>query len=143
MKFIIMLCTGLVILAVIVSGCTSSSSQAPVTPTATPSSQQPAITTPHVTGTSAPSITGTTWKLGWFDDTKGVWSKVAEGSTITATFGTDGYLTGSSGCNEYSAQYRIGTDPMIWIRRPDIGTKTCQSPLGVMSQESYYDTDLS
>ncbi|MDD1689531.1 MAG: META domain-containing protein [Methanoregula sp.] len=143
MRYCISLCTVLVILAVLLSGCTSSSSQAPGSPAATQASQQSAMTTPLVTSAPAPSINGTIWRLGWFDDTKGIWSKVAEGSTVTATFGADGYITGFGGCNDYSAQYRIGTEPTIWIRRPDIGTKTCQSPLGVMSQESYYYTDIS
>lgn len=144
MKALHVLCAGALVLIVLISGCTSSSTQAAATtaaPSTTPAPQA-AVSTEQTTA-SAPVITGTTWVLGWFDDTKGVWSKVAEGSTITATFGTDGNVTGSSGCNKYSAQYRLGTDPAIWIRRPEIGATSCQTPLGVMSQESYYNTDLS
>lgn len=143
MKYTLAICSVLVLLvAVLASGC-SSSAPAPVTPVAT---QAPAATitqAPAAATTSVPTLTGTSWKLGWFDDTKGIWSKVAEGSTITASFGTDGKITGSSGCSDYSTDYHLGTDPKLWIRRPEVPTKTCQTPTGVMKQESAYDTDLS
>ena len=89
-----------------------------------------------------PSLTGTTWKLAWFDDTSGVWSKVAEGSTITATFFSEGKVTGSGGCNGYTSDYQLGTSPRIWFRRPVVTERLCQTPTGVMSQESAYFTDL-
>jgi len=143
MKYLLALYTTLVILAVLASGCTSSTSPASATPAPAQVTQSVAITPSPAVTTSTPSITGTTWTLGWFDDTKGMWSKVAEGSTVTLTIGANGRLTGSGGCNDYSAEYHLGTDPMIWIRRPEIGTKTCQAPTGVMNQESAYYTDLS
>lgn len=143
MKKLTILFAGTLILIVLISGCASTQSPAPATTAAMQVTQTPSAAPVTTVATQAPTITGTTWKLGWFDDTKGVWSKVAEGSTITASFGTDNQVKGSGGCNAYSAEYRLGTDPKIWIRRPEIGSKTCQSPLGVMSQESYYYTDLS
>ncbi len=142
MNYLLALCSGLVLLAVLISGCTISSPQAPASPAATLASQQPSATPAPADGTPGPAITGTSWKLGWFDDTNGVWSKVAEGSTITAMFGTDEKVTGSSGCSEYSTDYHLGTDPKIWIRRPEVPSKICQAPFGVMKQEAHYDTDL-
>jgi heat shock protein HslJ len=143
MKHALAICSVLVCLAaVIVSGCTSSA-PAPATPVATQSAPAAAVTPVPAAAAAMPPITGTTWKLGWFDDTKGIWSKVAEGSTITATFGTDGKVIGSSGCSDYSTDYHLGTDPKLWIRRPEVPTKICQAPTGVMKQESAYDTDLS
>jgi heat shock protein HslJ len=52
-------------------------------------------------------------------------------------------VSGSSGCNQYSTVYHLGTDPKIWMQRPDVPSQVCQSPIGVMKQESAYDTDLS
>jgi heat shock protein HslJ len=138
MKVVYFTCIGLLVLAVLVTGCTSQPAQTPVTPAVT------AAPTETVAIPAAPpaTLTSTTWKLGWFDDTKGVWSKVAEGSTITATFLNEGKVTGSGGCNGYSADYQLGSTPRIWFRRPDVPDRLCQTPNGVMSQESAYFTDL-
>jgi heat shock protein HslJ len=71
-----------------------------------------------------------------------VWSKVAEGSTITATFFGEGKVTGTGGCNGYTTDYQLGSAPRIWFRRPVVPEHLCQTPNGVMSQESAYFTDL-
>jgi len=142
MRYFFVFCTCLVLLSVLISGCTSQAPQSTATPVAPAVSQQPVLTTTPAAAAPAPSLTGTTWKLGWFDN-NGVWSKVAEGSTITASFGTDGKVSGSSGCNKYSTVYHLGTNPTIWMQRPDVPTQVCQSPFGVMKQESAFDTDLS
>jgi heat shock protein HslJ len=89
------------------------------------------------------SIRDITWKLGWYDDTKGIWSSVISGSTITATFGNDEKVRGSGGCNAYSTDFHLGNAPKIWIRRPVVQDIECSTPTGVMHQESAYFTDLS
>ena len=142
MKYALVFCTSLVLIAILLSGCTSQAPQSTVTPGVPAVPQQPALTTAPVTAAPAPLITGTTWNLGWFDN-NGVWSKVADGSSITATFGSDGKVSGSSGCSQYSTDYRLGTNPQIWMQRPEVPSKTCQTPFGVMKQESAYNTDLS
>jgi len=140
MKHLTIICIGLLLLAVIITGCTSKPAQAPASPAATAT---PAQTTATIPATPSATLTSTTWKLAWFDDTKGVWSKVAEGSTITATFLNEGRVTGSGGCNGYSEDYQLGNESRIWFRRPVVPEKhLCQTPTGVMSQESYYFTDL-
>ena len=139
MKALYITCIGLLVLAVLVTGCTSQPAQTPATPAATAA---PAQTPAAIPATPPDTLTSTTWKLGWFDDTKGVWSKVAEGSSITATFLNEGKVTGSGGCNGYSAEYQLGAAPRIWFRRPEVTDRKCQTPTGVMSQESYYFTDL-
>jgi heat shock protein HslJ len=133
-------CIGLFILAVFVAGCTNQPVQTSSTTTTTVVTSQLTAATPIPTTLS--SISGTTWKLGWFDDTKGVWSKVAEGSTITATFGSGEKVSGSGGCNVYTTDYHLGDAPRIWFRRPVVPEHLCQTPTGVMSQESVYFTDL-
>jgi len=132
-------CIGLLLLAVFIAGCTSQPAQTPVSTTAVPASTVP----PTAPAIAPPSLTSTSWNLGWFDDTKGVWSKVAEGSTITATFFNEGQVTGSGGCNGYSTRFQLGNPSRIGFLRPVVPENhLCQTPNGVMSQESYYFTDL-
>ena len=139
MKVLYFACIGLLLLAVFITGCTSQPAQTPASLSATAATAQ---ATAAIPATPPATLTSTSWKLGWFDDTKGVWSKVAEGSMITATFFGEGKVTGSGGCNGYSADYQLGSAPRIWFRRPVVPEHLCQTPNGVMSQESAYFTDL-
>jgi len=139
MKPCFFVCFGLLVLAVLISGCTSEPAAAPATPTPAPVIEQPSATPAP---TNAETLLATSWKLGWFDDTKGMWSKVAEGSTITADFSADGKVRGFSGCSDYVTDYQLTESPHVWFRRPGVSQKICQTPTGVMSQESAYFTDL-
>ena len=141
MKQLFFLCTGFIILAVLIGGCTSQPATTPVTQAPAPATQQVSAVSPG-TNANATSLVGTHWQLGWFDDTRGMWSKVAEGSTITGKFSADGKLRGFSGCSDYITDYQIPQTPKIWFRRPGVSEKVCQTPNGVMSQESAYFTDL-
>jgi heat shock protein HslJ len=59
------------------------------------------------------------------------------GTTLTATFGDDGTLSGSSGCNRYMTTYTTNAGA-IEIE-PAGGTKMfCPEPEGVMEQEAAY-----
>jgi heat shock protein HslJ len=138
MKVVYLTCIGLLVLALLATGCTSQPSQIPATPAATAAPTAAATTAAAI----PPTLAGTTWTLGWFDNTNGVWSKVAEGSSITATFLNEGRVTGSGGCNGYSANFHLGDSPRIYIERPKVTERKCQTPTGVMSQESYFFTDL-
>jgi heat shock protein HslJ len=138
MKVLHITCIGLFVLAVLVTGCTSQPATVPASTAATAVPTSLATPAPAVPN----SLTSTTWKLGWFDDTNGAWSKVAEGSTITATFLNEGRITGSGGCNGYSADFQLGNESRIFIRRPVVPDHLCQTPTGVMSQESVYFTEL-
>jgi heat shock protein HslJ len=55
---------------------------------------------------------------------------------ITVTFGGDGRLAGSSGCNIYSADYRVN-GPALTIGTPEQDTRVLCEPL-VMIQEQRY-----
>ncbi len=73
MKKPVMILPVLLVLAVFFAGCTTQPGPATTpAPAATPAATQPAGT-PAV---AARSLTGTAWKLGWYDDTKGVRSSV-------------------------------------------------------------------
>jgi heat shock protein HslJ len=139
MRVLYFACIGLLLLVVIMTGCTSQPAQTPAAPATTVTTVQ-TTTTP---GAVPPSLANTVWNLAWFDDTNGMWTKVADGSNVSATFFTEGRVTGSGGCNGFSADYQLGNESRIWIRRPVVPDNLCQAPNGVMSQESAYFTDLS
>jgi heat shock protein HslJ len=64
-------------------------------------------------------------------------SSVLAGTEITAEFSDDGKLTGSSGCNTYSATYE--TDgAKITISAAGGTEMACDTPDGVMEQEQAY-----
>lgn len=131
----------LVLMAVLISGCTSQPAAAPATPA--PAAPAQVTAAPAAPTSAAASLIGTHWQLGWFDDTNGVWSKVVEGSTITAKWSADGKLRGFSGCADYITDYQFTESPKVWIKRPAVSEKICQTPTGVMKQESHYYTDLA
>ena len=48
----------------------------------------------------------TSWNLNAYNNGQGSLSSPLEGSQVTAQFGTDGNLSGSAGCNDYTAAYK-------------------------------------
>ncbi|HRV92946.1 MAG TPA: transporter substrate-binding domain-containing protein [Anaerolineae bacterium] len=63
------------------------------------------------------------------------------GTSVTISFGADGTVNGSSGCNSYSAQYLV-TGQNLAITAP-VGTNVfCAEPEGIMEQEAQFLADL-
>lgn len=64
-----------------------------------------------------------------------------QGTTVTASFGTEGQLNGSGGCNNYNGRYTVESNR---ITVSDLTTTNvlCSEPPGVMEQESAYVTAL-
>ena len=58
------------------------------------------------------------------------------GTEITAVFGEDDMLSGSAGCNTYSAAYT--TEGTLAIEAPVATRMACAKPAGVMEQEQAY-----
>ena len=88
------------------------------------------------TASPSSSLQGKTWRLTSFtNESSSV--VVLPGTEITATFGADGKLTGSAGCNNYFASYQIFGNG---IKIGSIGStlKYCAEPTGVMAQETTY-----
>ncbi len=83
-------------------------------------------------------LLATTWQLTHY--TTGGGSAVASpipGTSITLTIDRDGTLSGSAGCNAYSAPYQLNETGLAVERV--IATKTsCTEPAGIMKQESAY-----
>jgi heat shock protein HslJ len=63
------------------------------------------------------------------------------GTELTADFAEDGSLSGSAGCNRYTAQY-VATGDVLEISPPASTQKFCAEPEGVSEQETAYLTVL-
>jgi heat shock protein HslJ len=85
--------------------------------------------------TGGEPLEGTRWTLTSMNSEAPV-----AGSTITAEFGADGKLGGSSGCNSYSAAYQVSGSSLT-IDEAVSTLMACEEPL--MTQESDYFAALS
>lgn len=65
------------------------------------------VVTGCTTGAGSGELAGREWKLVWVDGFSTMPSGVA---TPTLTFGTDGRLSGNTGCNSASASYTVEGD---------------------------------
>lgn len=79
-------------------------------------------------------ITGT-WNLFSYNNGKGGIETTIIGSVTTAVFGSDGKLSGSGGCNQYSATYTT-SGQSITITQPSSTKMACENNL--MQQETQY-----
>ncbi|MBT8508053.1 hypothetical protein AZH53_06495 [Methanomicrobiaceae archaeon CYW5] len=83
------------------------------------------------------SLTGRQWMLtSYTNGVGGVVSMLPE-TRITATFGADGQVTGSSGCNNYFAEY-MAADDVLAVGAAGMTQMYCEQPDGVMDQETLY-----
>lgn len=83
------------------------------------------------------SLAGTRWEAISYNNGKHAVVSVVSGTMISATFGTDGRLTGNAGCNSYFAGYRL-SGRSIAIEPPGATRRACADPAGVMEQEARY-----
>jgi heat shock protein HslJ len=118
---LILLISVLLLATLSVSGCANS-----VSPSPHPSSAP-----------SAPSLRleQTVWALNSFATETGQ-ENVLSNTTVTATF-DNGNITGSAGCNRYSAGYHLSGNG-IAISSITSTLMYCAAPDGVMTQESTY-----
>lgn len=88
------------------------------------------------------SLTGTEWgAVNYNNGNQAVVSLILD-TAITANFGEDGQLSGSAGCNNYTASYTVeGENISIG---PAASTRMfCAEPEGIMEQEAQYLAALS
>jgi len=116
----------LVVIGIAVSGCT--------TPTTTPVQTQTPVATlsPVVT---QPSILGV-WDLVSYNNGQGAIQTVVTGTETTADFRANWKLSGSGGCNQYSAEYTTTASDGITITQPISTLMACAEP--IMQQETRY-----
>ncbi len=82
-----------------------------------------------------PSLTGS-WAVTSLRRRDSVESPI-ENTYITAVFGDDGIVAGSTGCNDYEAAYSVERNEMR-IREPTVGSNRCDTPKGIMRQQREY-----
>ena len=88
--------------------------------------------------TPPPALAGTDWGLRSFNDGQGALVIVLEGTEITATFAENGTLSGSAGCNSYNTTYEIDGDNIIISSPMALTMMMCETPEGIMEQETQY-----
>ena len=82
-------------------------------------------------------LVGTVWRLQAYSDGQSGMMSTLAGTEITALFGEDGRLTGSAGCNSYSAAYEVDGNA-ITIGPAASTMMMCGEPGGIMEQEATY-----
>ena len=82
-------------------------------------------------------LNNTAWEMLTYNNGKGGLVSSLADTRVTALFRIDGNLTGSAGCNNYMASYRVND---TYIEIGPIGTTRmyCAMPNGTMEQESGY-----
>jgi heat shock protein HslJ len=88
----------------------------------------------------ATSLVGPEWTVLMYNDTNAITSPIL-GTTITANFSEDGTLSGSAGCNNYTAGYNVDGNN-IKIEPAATTRKMCSEPEGIMEQEAAYTLAL-
>lgn len=83
-------------------------------------------------------LAATSWNVISYNNGKQAVVSVINGTTVTANFGKDGNVSGSGGCNDYSATYTTGDRNSIKIGPTMSTQKACAEPQGVMEQEAAY-----
>ena len=81
------------------------------------------------------------WQMvSYFNGQSGIVS-ILEGSHVTAQF-MDGIVSGSAGCNHYSASYRT-EEGRLSIESVAVTEMYCETPAGVMDQETRFMAALT
>ena len=122
------------ILMLSICGCTQLVSDRPSTTPSVTRQQAEPIAIPTISLHSGPP--GTTWYLISLHDGNATVPVIPD-TTITAFFDGQGTVSGTVGCNQYSASYSGGQDNLT-IGPLTSTKKACESPAGVMTQESLY-----
>jgi heat shock protein HslJ len=83
------------------------------------------------------SLVGTEWQVIGYNNGSQAVVSVIIGTEMTATFGEDGSMTGTAGCNNYIASYELEGDA-ISIGPAATTRMFCGEPEGIMEQETQY-----
>jgi heat shock protein HslJ len=88
-------------------------------------------------GQPTPDLAGTSWLVMAYDRGENATTPVISGTDLTAEFGDDGNVTGSSGCNDFFAPY-TQEGASITIGAVGSTRMSCPDPDGIMQQEAQY-----
>jgi heat shock protein HslJ len=131
MKKLLLFILGIFMLMICFAGCTSQPATPPTTQAPVPT-QLPAISQPIATQSPLVGV----WDLVSYNNGKGAIQTVIIGSQTTADFRADWKLSGSGGCNQYSAEYMTSGSNGITITQPITTLMACVEP--IMQQETQY-----
>lgn len=82
-------------------------------------------------------LAGTSWLATGYNNGQAAVASLMANTAITANFGAGGQLTGSAGCNTYTATYQAAGNSITIS--PAVTTRmACPQPEGVMAQEAQY-----
>lgn len=87
------------------------------------------------------ALVDTPWSLVMYNNGREAIVSTIADTNITANFAPDGQLSGTAGCNNYSAGYTLDGDKMT-IGPVATTRKMCAEPEGVMEQEAAYTAAL-
>ncbi|NLD67238.1 MAG: META domain-containing protein, partial [Limnobacter sp.] len=79
----------------------------------------------------------TRWRVTGYNNGRQAVVSVIGGTELTMNFGADGRVSGSAGCNEFTAGYRQQGDKLS-ISAPVSTRRACAQPEGVMAQEASF-----
>ncbi|MCC7200644.1 MAG: META domain-containing protein [Gammaproteobacteria bacterium] len=82
-------------------------------------------------------LSGTAWTVTGYNNGRQAVVSVATGSNLTLAFGDDGRITGSAGCNSYTATFLLADDT-IKVGPAAATRMMCSTPDGVMKQEALF-----
>lgn len=85
-------------------------------------------------GATDDTLAGTSWQVTAYNNGKQEVVSVITGTRITVSFGGDGRVTGSAGCNQYFAEYLVD-DGSIAIGPAAASRRFCADAEGIMGQE--------
>lgn len=85
----------------------------------------------------APELAGTNWEVTGYDAGQRAVVDVIDGTELTVAFGTDGRVSGSAGCNRYTAAYTTTGDTLS-IAQAAATRRMCVTPEGAMQQEQRF-----
>ena len=83
------------------------------------------------------ALTGTVWDALAINNGRGALQSLAATSAITATFSTDGSLTGTASVNQYTGAYTVSGERQMTVD-PEIATTMMAGPEELMTQEAAY-----
>ena len=125
MKKLLLLILGIFMLMICFAGCTSQPATPTPVPTPTHVATQPPMTFP----------VGVEWRLTSYLNGANVMTGVIGEKPVTARFDSSEALSGSGGCNQYTATYKV-TGTSISITQPITTLMACPEP--IMQQETTY-----
>lgn len=82
-------------------------------------------------------LVGTDWTVIGYNNGRGGVVSVIIGTELTAAFGADGTVSGSAGCNNYSAGFETDGNAFT-IGLPISNMMACDQPEGIMEQEQEF-----